>query len=108
MATRAHTAPPLGASRRSIITPTRPDQAPGAAGPGVHDPATDNYSPPRGVLYHPNGLQRALAYLASGDLPPLPVFRLPQIPLSSLVAGYIAAIAMGSFGFGLILAGGLL
>jgi len=76
MAVHAHTAPSLGASRRSIITPARSDQAT-AASRYVHDLASDNHSPTRGVLYRPGFLRRALAYLANGDLPPVLAFVIP-------------------------------
>jgi len=48
------------------------------------------------ITIHPTALQRSLAYVASGDLPPL------------LAGGYAAAVALGGFSLGLILAGGML
>ncbi|MDJ0391357.1 hypothetical protein QMO56_24935 [Roseomonas sp. E05] len=82
------------------------------------------------MLYRPSFLRRCLAYLANGDLPPLSGFRPPaqlpwyggpvpgapplpggfppKIPASSFAAAYVGAVALGSFGLGLMLAGAAL
>lgn len=59
-------------------------------------------------MIRPSFLRRQLAYLHNGDLPPVPTFRAPRISVSGFAVGYFVAVALGGFGFGLILAGGLL
>ncbi|HWX49669.1 MAG TPA: hypothetical protein VNZ61_16600 [Roseomonas sp.] len=92
MATRADSTTVPASRRRLSALPAAPRRRRGGA---------------TGLGHFPTRPQRALAYLANGDLPPLPRMG-ERLSVSALMTGYVAAVALGGLGFGLMLAGGLI